>query len=64
MEKKMSTTSELLCNGLPEEFQSYLQQVMDLSFEEQPNYEVYRSLFRQLSKKVLRAQGFLSTFDR
>jgi len=42
MEKKMSTTSELLCNGLPEEFQNYLQQVMDLSFEEQPSYELYR----------------------
>ena len=39
MEKKMSTTAELLCIGMPEEFQSYQQQVMDLSFEEQPNYE-------------------------
>ena len=28
----MSTTSELLCHGLPEEFQVYLQQVMDLKY--------------------------------
>jgi hypothetical protein len=64
MEKKMSTTSELLCHGLPDEFQSYLQQVMDLSFEEQPSYDTYRQLFRSLTKRVMRAQGFLTAFER
>eukprot|EP00347_Sterkiella_histriomuscorum_P010232 403377086 len=39
MERKMSLTSEMLCQGLPDEFQSYLQSVMDLGFEEKPNYE-------------------------
>lgn len=50
----MSMTSELLCAGLPDEFQSYLQSVMDLGFEETPNYEFYRQMFRQVAKK----QGF------
>jgi serine/threonine protein kinase len=54
MEKKMSTTSELLCNGMPSEFQNYLQQVMDLAFEEQPPYEHYRSLFRNLTKRLMK----------
>jgi hypothetical protein len=30
MEKKMSTTPELLCHGLHDEFQNFLQQAMDL----------------------------------
>ena len=64
MEKKMSTTAELLCNGLPEEFQNYLQAVMDLNFEEQPAYEAYRQQFRALTKRVMRAQGFLTGFER
>jgi hypothetical protein len=34
MEKKMSMTTEILCNGLPDEFHHYLQSVMDLGFEE------------------------------
>lgn len=56
MEKKMSTTAEMLCNGLPNEFQNFMQQVMDLQFEEQPNYDHYRALFRNLFKKMLKYQ--------
>ena len=51
MEKKMSMTPEILCNGLPDEFQNYLQSVMDLGFEEKPNYEFYREQFRLLAKR-------------
>ena len=51
MEKKMSMTSELLCQGLPGEFQTYMQQVTELSFEEQPNYELYKHLFWDLYQK-------------
>lgn len=54
MEKKMSTTTELLCNGLPNEFQNYMQQVMDLAFEEQPQYEHYRMLYRNLTKRLMK----------
>ena len=46
MEKKMSIPSEVLCFGLPNEIQQYLQSVLDLGYEEKPNYEFYRSLFR------------------
>ena len=55
MEKKMSTTTELLCNGLPDEFQVYMQNVMDLGFEEPPNYDQYRLLFRNLTRRLMKA---------
>lgn len=57
MEKKMSTTTELLCHGLPEEFQMYMQQAMDLSFDEVPDYERYRVLFRNLTKRLMKANS-------
>ena len=38
----MSITPEILCNGMPSEFMQYLQTVMDLGFEEKPNYDYYR----------------------
>ena len=60
MEKKMGMTSELLCNGLPHEFQNYLQMVMDLGFEEKPNYDFYRQQFSILFRKL----GFDKTKDK
>jgi hypothetical protein len=54
MEKKMSTTAELLFAGMPSEFATYMQCVQDLAYEEQPNYDYYRALFRKLSRKLLK----------
>lgn len=51
MEKKMQITSELLCGGLPDEFQNYMSMVQELSFEEKPNYDFYRLQFKILQKK-------------
>ena len=37
-EKKIKTTPEQLCNGLPDEMTVYLQYVKKLKFEEKPDY--------------------------
>ena len=37
-----------LCDGLPEEFVTYMKHVRKLEFEETPNYSLLRSLFRQV----------------
>jgi len=50
----MSTTTELLCHGLPEELITYFHSVSDLAFEDQPAYERYRTLFRNASRKLMR----------
>lgn len=42
----MSTTPELLCHGLHDEFQNFLQLAMDLQFDQAPEYDMYRSQFR------------------
>lgn len=47
-EKKMSTTVDVLCKGLPQEFATYLSEVRKLEFTETPNYARYRHMFRDL----------------
>lgn len=47
-EKKIQTTIEQLCRGSPEEFAKYLQYCRNLMFEEKPDYNYLRSLFKQL----------------
>ena len=47
-EKKMSTPVEELCAGFPEAFARYLNYAKGLSFEEEPDYDFLRQLFKQL----------------
>jgi hypothetical protein len=47
-EKKKSTTSEELCYGYPPEFCSYVNYTRNLAFEQEPDYEFLRNLFRQV----------------
>lgn len=51
-EKKISTTSEVLCKGLPSEMAIYLDYVKKLKFEEKPNYDMIRELFRNAFQKM------------
>lgn len=44
----MSTTIEALTRGLPEEFNSYLSYCRNLKFEEKPDYNYLRKLFKDL----------------
>ena len=46
--KKISTTIEELCLGLPIEFSTFLAHVRNLEFEQQPDYSNYRRLFKEL----------------
>jgi casein kinase 1 len=49
-EKKIQTTVEMLCKGLPEEFVEYMNIVRALKFEETPNYNHLKTLFTRLLK--------------
>ena len=48
MEKKMTTQLEVLCEGIPLEFSTFLSEVKRLEFQEEPNYSFYRQMFRDL----------------
>ena len=47
----MSTTIEFLTRGLPEEFSSYLMYCRNLKFEEKPDYNYLRKLFKDLMSR-------------
>jgi casein kinase I homolog HRR25 len=48
MEKKMSTSTDVLCRGFPQEFAIYLNYVRSLRFDDKPDYSYLRKLFRDL----------------
>jgi casein kinase 1 len=47
-EKKMATPVEALCKGFPSEFAVFLNYVRSLRFEDKPDYQYLRKLFRDL----------------
>ncbi|KPM35094.1 Casein kinase I isoform delta [Neonectria ditissima] len=53
-EKKTTLPVETLCEGLPEEFATYLNYTRSLVFEDKPNYAYLRQLFR----RVFKSKGF------
>ncbi|KAI8826963.1 kinase-like domain-containing protein [Fimicolochytrium jonesii] len=48
MEKKMTTPTEVLCRGFPNEFSMYLNYTRSLRFDDKPDYSYLRKLFRDL----------------
>lgn len=50
-EKKISTTIDSLCKGLPLEFSTFLTYCRNLKFEEKPDYPYLRNLLRDLFNK-------------
>jgi serine/threonine protein kinase len=56
-ECKISTSVEVLCQGIPQEFAIYLAEARRLDFPDKPNYSFYRQLFKELFVR----KGF--TFD-
>jgi len=54
MEKKIMMPAEMLCRGLPSEFATYLNYCRTLTFDEKPEYNGLRVLFR----KVFFRKGF------
>lgn len=51
MDKKIQTSSDLLCKGLPTEFVIFMNYVKALKFEEKPDYSYLRGLFKDIFKK-------------
>ncbi|KAL8098940.1 casein kinase 1-like protein HD16 [Apium graveolens] len=43
--KKMGTSPEVLCNFIPDSFKLFVEYVVNLKFDEEPNYAKYISLF-------------------
>lgn len=50
-EKKKNTTEEKLCEGLPEEFQTYLKYIKNIKFDAKPDYNHLRKLFYSILEK-------------
>ena len=45
---KMNTSVKYLCDGIPEEFEVFINSVKCLGYSDEPDYASYRKLFRQL----------------
>jgi len=45
--KKGQTTMDVLCKGLPVEFEKYMKYCRDLAFEERPDYKYLKGLIRK-----------------
>ena len=58
-EKKKSTTPEELCLGYPNEFCTYVSYTRNLAFEQEPDYEYLRNLFRT----VMNMNGYTHDFE-
>ena len=50
-EKKISTNLDDLCQGLPDEFKTFIQYARDLKFEDRPDYSYLREIIRQICEK-------------
>ena len=50
-EKKISTGLDILCQGFPEEFITFIQYARDLKFEDRPDYSYLKNLLRQMCEK-------------
>ena len=52
LERKISTSSATLCKNLPCEFEKYFKTVRELKFEQKPDYQALRGLFKGLFAKL------------
>lgn len=48
LEKKISNSTEMLCKNFPAEFRMYFEHVKSLSFDDRPDYDYLKRLFREL----------------
>ena len=48
LEKKIETSTEALCKGFPGEFRNYFDHVRSLRFDDRPDYDYLKRLFREL----------------
>ena len=57
-DKKMSTPVDVLCKRFPKEFKTYLTYCRSLRFDDKPDYQYIRRLFRDLFFR----QGYAADF--
>ena len=50
-EKKISTSLDTLCQGMPDEFKTFIQYARDLKFEDRPDYSYLKNIIRQMCEK-------------
>ena len=50
-EKKISTSLDSLCQGMPDEFKTFIQYARDLKFEDRPDYSYLKNIIRQMCEK-------------
>ena len=50
-ERKISTSLDNLCQGLPDEFKTFIQYARDLKFEDRPDYSYLKNIIRQICEK-------------
>lgn len=62
-EKIVETSVPDLCRGLPPEFQTYLEYCRGLEFEERPDYDYIKELFRNLAKENGITYDFIFDWD-
>lgn len=48
LEKKIATSTEMLCKAFPVEFRSYFEHVHSLRFDDRPDYDYLKKLFKEL----------------
>ena len=61
MEKKLQIPTEMLCQGLPEEFALFINYSKSLRFEDRPDYDYIRSLFLKLLVNCTSTYGLTKT---
>lgn len=52
MEKKISTSVEALCEGIPSDFATYIRYCRNLTFDEKPDYDYCRKLINTLMTRA------------
>jgi len=64
LQMKVSTSSQVLCDGLPTEFETFLNYVHALEFSQKPNYQYLRDLMRGAVRKESKDQNDISVISQ
>ena len=65
MEIKQETSPSLLCHGFPKEFKKYVEYTRNLEYEQDPDYEMLKNLFKTVlyNNKVNKDNFFVYDWD-
>lgn len=58
---KIQTQAKAICQGIPGEFLTFLKYTKELQFEEEPDYDWARALFKSLYNRIF--VSFDNVFD-